>query len=239
MKIRCALVCTMLVVAAGCGTTDIKAGVPSNEATTKTPGITGPGTKCAYTGVDEDYKNTEVDLTFVNPLGEVNALKVGYALLDGKNGTRFTSGTEKVMFPTTNERFRISTSTLSGVPPNIEEATIDCQVLSIEKDMDMDIEGFQHATEADTCKIVGSASSGDLEVAVSATSPFKKTTMKLQTWWALQAPGGVRYATDNEVTDLVTAGEPVHISSSVYPAPEWIGDGEITSAVVGFSDQEQ
>ena len=154
-----------------------------------------------------------------------------YALL-GPDGTRFLTGTEKlIMFPRANEQFRLSVTTRKELPPNIEAATISCRVLAVEEGNDLG--GFERATESDTCTVLGIDSSGNIQVALKVTSPYEKTT-KVQTWWALQAPGPVRFDTGTDVVDLVGAGETFQISQDYGPKkPAWIGDGEVTCAVVG------
>lgn len=215
---------------------------PPDEMATTTQASTevdGFQATCAYSGTDPDFGDMQVDLTFTNPLGDVNELEVTYALLDGEGGMRFFTGStfiyEQIMFPVTNEQFRLAVDTGEDVPPNIEATTIDCTVLAIEESTD--IGGFARATAADTCTVLGVDSSGRAQVELAVTSPYAQTTT-VQTWWALYGPGPMRFETETEVVDLVGAGE----SFRIIPAygtekPGWIGDGEVTCAVVGFWDQ--
>lgn len=198
---------------------------------------------CAYTGTDPDFGDMQVELAFTNPLGQVPGLEVTYALLDGEGGTRFFTGTaggldlEFIQFPAADEQFRLSIDTSEDLPPAIEETTIGCTVLAIEESLD--IGGYQRATDADTCEVLGTDSSGNIQVDMSVISPYGETTT-VQTWWALQAPGPVRFETETEVVDLVGAGETFRISPEFgTEKPEWIGDGEVTCSVVGFWDQGQ
>ena len=207
---------------------------PPASTTTQAPVVKGPEPTCAYIGTDHILPYMQVELTFTNTHGDVNGLDVTYALLDGKGGTRFFDRKEDVGLAKANEKFRISVSTYEVLPPNINEATIGCRVLAIEEGID--IGGFQNSTDADTCTVLGADSSGRIEVDVAVTSPFKKTT-KMQTWWALQAPGPVRFDTDTEVSDHVGAGESIRISAHPVTVPGWIGDGKVTCAVLGFWDQ--
>lgn len=237
----------LAVLAAGCGSGDSDpeeaTSVTGTDGTTTTqaPAAEGPEPTCAYIGTDPDFQYMQVELTFTNPLGDVNGLEVTYALLDGEGGTRFFTGTaggldhEDIHFPAANEQFRLSVDTREDVPPNIEEATIDCSVLAIEEITD--IGGYERATDADTCEVLGVDSSGNIQVEVAVTSPYEETTT-VQTWWALQAPGPVRFETGTEVVDLVGGGESFRITPQFgTEKPGWIGDGEVTCAVLGFWDQ--
>ena len=204
--------------------------VPAEEesatADTESEGA-GPEPTCAYSGTDPDFKDMLVDLTFTNSLGDVNGLEVTYALLDGEGGTRFFTGTaggldlEDISFPAANEQFQLSVETGENLARSIDEATIGCTVLAIEESTD--IGGYQRATEADTCKVRGADSSGDIQVEVEVTSPYEETTT-VQTWWALNAPGPVRFETETEVVALVGAGESIRIIPEYgTEKPKWIG----------------
>ena len=71
----------------------------------------------------------------------------------------------------------------------------------------------------------------------AVTSPFKQTT-KMQTWWALPAPGSVRFDTGTNVSDLVGGGESIRVQGDYgVEVPDWVGDGKVTCAVIGFWDQ--
>ena len=211
------------------------------EATTVPP-VEESDATCSYAGTGGfSSRGMQVELTFTNPLGEVNGLEVTFALLDGEGGSRFYTGTaggldlEDISFPAANEQFRLSVDTGDEVPPNIDEATIGCTVLAIEEQMD--IGGFQRSSDADTCTVLGTDSSGNIQVELAVTSPYEETTT-VQTWWALQAPGSVRFETETEVVDLVGGGESFRISPQ-YGSEKagWIGDGEVTCTVLGFWDQ--
>jgi hypothetical protein len=213
--------------------------VPNDQVTTTlVPVADGPEPTCTYMGTAGMFDYMEVELEFTNPLGEVTDLEVTYALLDGEAGSRFFTGSAGgldmvwIMFPAANEQFRLSVDTRADLPPSVEESTITCAVLAIEEGLD--IGGNQRASEADSCEVVGEDSSGKVQVELSVTSPFEET-MRIQTWWALQAPGPVTFASDTEVVDLVGAGERFKIVPRFgTDKPEWIGDDEVTCAVLGF-----
>ncbi len=209
---------------------------PGEDTTTQAPVAEGPEPMCTYVGTDPDSEDMQVELIFTNPLGEVEDLEATYALLDGEGGTRFFTDTvwvdDALALPRANEQFRISADTREEVPPNIEQTTIDCTVLAIEAGTD--IGGFQRATDADTCTVIGTDPNGGIQVEVAVTNPFEETT-NVQTWWALQAPGPVRFDGDTDVTEFVGAGESFPIRPEFGPKkPGWIGDGEVTCAVLGF-----
>jgi hypothetical protein len=107
-------------------------------------------------------------------------------------------------------------------------------VLGIEEGTD--IGGYERATDADTCEILGTDDPNGPDVAVSITSPYSDPT-DVQVWWALRGPGDVRFDTATEVVDLVGAGETIQLteSSLTGPPPEWTA-GEVTCDVVGFWD---
>lgn len=197
---------------------------------------------CVYSGTGGFRGDgMQVELSFTNPLGDVNGIEVTFALIDGEGGNRFYTGTaggldlQDVSFPSANEQFRLTVDTGDVLPPNVEGSTIGCNVLEIEESLD--IGGFERSSEADACKVLGIDSSGRIEVELSVTSPYADTTT-VQTWWALQAPGPVRFDSDTEVTDLVGAGETFRINPDFgTEKPEWVGDGEVTCTVLGFWDQ--
>lgn len=43
-----------------------------------------------------------------------------------------------------------------------------------------------HASEGDTCEVLGTDSSGGIQIRVAVTNPYKETA-RVQTWWALRA----------------------------------------------------
>lgn len=223
--------------AAAASTDDTAASEEGDTATTTATDDAGPEPECAYTGTDPNFGDMQVELTFNNPLGEVDWFEVTYALLDGEGGTRFFTGDTAgidLQFPSTNEAFRVAVDAREELPPGIDEATIDCTVLGIEERGD--IGGFERPGDDDTCTVLGTDSDGDIQVEVSATSPYDQTT-EIQTWWALQAQGQVRFDTETEVIDLVGAGETFLIAPDRgTPAPEWVGDGEVTCFVAGYWD---
>ena len=238
----------LAVLAAGCGSGDSDTSeattvapadeAPASETTeTQAPVDEGPEPTCAYAGTN-DTGDMQVDLTFTNTLGEVNDLEVTYALLDSEGGTRIFTDTPIAQwgyFPTANEQFRVTAEALEPVPPGADEATIACTVLGIEESTSLS--GFQRASDADTCTVLGTDPSGGIRIEVAVASPYEETT-NVQTWWALQAPGQVRFDVDTEVTDLVGAGESYRITPDFgRPKPAWVGDSAVTCTVLGFWDQ--
>jgi hypothetical protein len=241
------------VAVAGCGGSDNATSDTSKAATetsvastdeTSTTQVTvaeGPKPTCAYTGLN-DSGDMQVEVTFTNTLGEVNGLEIPYALLDGAGGTRFFTGTagdfgQETVLPRANEQFRFSADAREGVPDGIDATTIGCTVLGVEESLD--IGGWKRASDSDTCTVVGTDPNGGSKVEVAVTSPYDKTT-KVQTFWALQTQGPVRFAGDTEVTELVGAGESYRISPEFGPeTPAWVGADPVTCVVLGFWDQDR
>lgn len=199
-----------------------------------------PEPVCAYLGPDPRFGYMQVELSFVNPLGEVHDLEATYALLDG-SGTRVFTGTaggldlQDIHFPSEGEQFRLLVDTREDPPSGLDPASSSCAILAIEQGTD--IGGYQRATDADTCEVVAVDSPNGPDVTVSVSSPYSDTT-DVQVWWALRGPDGVRFDTSTKVIDLVAAGETIRFSenSLTGPPPEWVS-GDVTCEVVGFWDQ--
>jgi hypothetical protein len=216
-------------------------GEPAGDNTTVPQAETSDAT-CVYIGTGGFRGDgMQVEVSFTNPLGDVNGIEVTFALIDGEGGSRFYTGTaggldlQDISFPSANEQFRLTVDTGDVLPPNVEGSTIGCTVLEIEESLD--IGGFERASDADACEVLGIDSSGRIDLELSVTSPYADTTT-VQTWWAVQAPGQVRFDSDTEVTDLVGAGETFRINPEFgVEKPEWVGDGAITCTVLGFWDQ--
>jgi hypothetical protein len=218
-------------------TTTAAAGQPTTTTTEAAPAAT-----CTYAGTEGIIGETmHVDLTWTNPLGgKSNDTEVIYALLDG-SGTRFFTGNAgeidpQIMFPATDEQFHLLVDTREDLPASIDPATITCKVLGIDKGTD--IGGFERATDASTCAVTSINNDQLAVVDVSAVSPYKTTT-KVQVWWALVGPGGVRFDTPTKVVDLVGAGETFRVTgeTGLVEVPDWVGDAPVTCRVVGFWDQ--
>lgn len=210
---------------------------PAETTTTQAPAPDVPEPVCVYSGTDPDFGYMQVELTFTNPLGDVPDLEVTYALLGG-DGSRVFTGTaggldlQDIHFPSEGEQFRLSVDSREEPPPGLDAATAGCSVLGIEEGTD--IGGYERATAADTCEVVGTDSPNGPDVTVSITSPYADTT-DVQVWWALRGPGGVRFDTSTEVIDLVGGGEAIQFTenSLTGPPPEW-AIGDVTCDVVGF-----
>lgn len=194
----------------------------------------GPVGTCSYLGTD-DLHHMQVEVVFTNTLGDINSVEVTFALLDPA-GTRFFTGTaggndlQDLHFPKANEQFRVAVNTYEDVPPNVDVATVGCKVLGAEEGTD--IGGYKRAGATDTCAITG-RDGNDALVDLSVTSPYDKTT-KVQVWWSMYGPGGVRFNTGTKVTDLVGAGETYKVAGEkVYEIPAWVGN-DITCAVGGY-----
>lgn len=215
---------------------------PSDTASgiaAEAPSRSVPEATCTYLGTDPNYGYMHVELTFTNLLGNVGDLKATYALRDG-GGTRVFTGTaggldiQDIHFPSEGERFRLDVDTREEPPLGLVAVDTGCSVLGIEEGID--IGGYERATDADTCDVVGTDPRNGPEVTISVTSPYSNTT-GVQLWWALRGPGGVRFDTSTKVVDLVSAGERLRFTenSLTGPVPEW-ATGEVTCDVVGFWD---
>jgi hypothetical protein len=247
MRKSLAIVSILVVLASGCGGGSSSSGSaesagPASTAVTSStqpPVAQGPPPACTYAGLN-DSGNMQVEVTFTNPLGEVNEVAALFALFDGEGGPRFYTASDVIVsdlgkFPRPGEQFRVNVRTIDELPPGVNEATITCKVLEVEESTS--ISGYKRATDADTCTVIGTDPAGGVQVDLSVTSPYEETT-KVQTWWALEAPGPVRFGTDTEVTDLVAAGETYRITPEFGKAkPAWVGDGQVTCSVLGFWDQ--
>lgn len=224
------------------GTSTTKVGqTTTTVGQTTTTTQAGPAPTCSYTGTDPDFGYMQVELSFTNTLGEVNDPEATYALLDGEGGTRFFTGTAggldlaDLHFPRVNEQFRMPVDTREKLPPNIDATSIHCRVLKIEEGTD--IGGYKRASGAETCTVVA-ADKSRARVDVAAISPYDKTT-KVQVWWAMQAPGNLRFATGTNVVDLVGAGEKYRFTEDTRGIPAWVAAGSVTCTVVGYWDQDR
>lgn len=229
---------------AGCGsgsasdsgsTTTAAKGTDAPETTTTSEAAVPEDAEptCAYAGVDQ-IGNMLVELTAITTSAASN-LKVTYVLRDGEGGTRFFDGTDYIPFPREDEAFRVRFDTFEAVPNGIDEATIACEVLDIESDGFYD--DAKLPSDSDRCTFIAADEADGIQVEVDLTSPFLETR-NLQVWWAVEAPGPVRFSTGNEGVGLVGAGESVRVSGSTLEVlPEWLGDSEVTCTVLGIVDQ--
>lgn len=194
---------------------------------------------CLYAGTGGFTSDgMQVEVSFTNPFGDIPGVELTYALLDGDGGTRFYTGTaggldlQDIHFPASNEQFRLTVDTGDDVPANIDETTIDCTILKIEKSLSLS--GYERASDADTCEVTGRDSSGRVMVNLSVTSPYDEMT-SVQTWWSLQAPGPIRFDSDTKVTKAIAPNETFQITPQFgTDVPNWVGDQEITCTVLGF-----
>lgn len=214
---------------------------PGTNSTNEESPVEHSQPKCAFAGLDPRTENMKVTLNFTNSLGEVNDLEATYGLFDGEGGMRFYTGTAGYLdglfltFPSADEKFALAIRTRDTLPAKINRSTIACKVLAIKEGFDLG--GYVRASVSDTCKVVG-GSSGGPKIEATVTSPYRNTT-RVQTWWALQGPGPVRFGTDTEVVDLVSAHETFKIAPKfgLIQKPAWVPSGKVTCRVLGFWDQ--
>ena len=171
----------------------------------------------------------QVEVAFTNSLGDVPAVEVTYALLDG-GGVRFYTGSESVNFVATDERFRVESDTVTELPPSIDESGVSCEVLGVD-------EGFSSGSTtepsaSDACQVVEIDSFGDIQIELSVVSPFPETE-NLRIHYALRGPEGVRFGESSASVDLVAAGEAVRVSEdTVTSPPDWAPVDAITCSVL-------
>ena len=203
--------------------------IPSTtEAAATTVPLDDSEPTCGYLGTDS-FNDIQVELLLTNRLGAVPALDVTIALKGG-DGVRFLTDTQFVQYPLPEERFRLEVDTVTELPAGVDEATISCEVLAVE-------EGFGDLPElpgpGDVCEFVEIDDFGDIQIEITATSPFT-TTGDLFVHYALRGPGGVRFSDSSALVDLVGAGETIRVSEdTVTEPPSWVGD-EISCDILGF-----
>lgn len=200
-------------------------------ATTGAPDAAPTEPACSYVGVDE-YDDMQVELQFTNPLGDVPSVRVTYALLDG-DGVRFITSEAFIDLAAANERFRMEVDTVEPLPARIDESSITCRVLGIEEGFD--IGGIQAPTRQDKCDFVGVDDYGDIQIELTAVSPFDETT-NIQLYYALRGAGQVRFYTSSDYVDLVAAGERVRTNTdTVEPLPDWVDEAEGSCSLLGIA----
>ena len=173
----------------------------------------------------------QVEVAFTNPLGDVPAVELTYALLD-VGGVRFYTGTESANFVAANERFRVESDTVTELPPSIDQSGVSCEVLAVDEGF-----SFGSATDpaaSDACQFVEIDSFGDIQIELSVSSPFSETE-NLRIHYALRGPEGVRFGESSESVDLVAPGEAVRVSvDTVTSPPDWAPGDSITCSVLAL-----
>ena len=199
---------------------------------TSTPATTGP--TCRYIGTDF-ADDMQVELSFTNPLGNLPSLEVSYALLDADN-VRFLTESAFVELPAADEQFQINDDTVEPVPPGVDQSQIGCTVLDV-------AEGFSFGDATapgaeDVCEFESVDSFDDIQVQLTATSPFTETT-NIKITYALRGPGDVRFASDSAFVELVAAGETIRSNEdSVTEVPDWMLPDEVTCDILGIEATE-
>ena len=211
---------------------------PTTEASTTTgPPTSTPETSeptCRYIGTDF-ADDMQVELSFTNPLGALPSLEVSYALLDADN-VRFLTETAFVELPAADEQFQINADTVEPVPPGVDESQIGCAVLDI-------AEGFSFGDVAtpgadDVCEFVSVDSFEDIQVQLTATSPFTETT-NIKITYALRGPGDVRFASVSAFVEFVAAGETIRSNEdSGTEVPDWMLPEAVTCDILGIENTE-
>ena len=177
----------------------------------------------------------QVEVAFANPLGDVPAVEVTYALLDS-GGVRFYTGSESFDIAAADEAFRVQSDTVEPLPASVDGTGVTCQVLAVE-------EGFSFGTPtppspSDACQFVEIDDFGDIQIELAVTSPFSETE-NLQIYYALRGPEGVRFDDSSASVDLVAAGEAVRLSEdTVTNPPDWVQPESITCSILAIEASE-
>lgn len=204
------------------------------EASVPVPTTVSPdppdGPTCRFIELDT-FDDIQIELAFTNPLGAVESLVVTYGLNDG-GGTQFTTGSSFVDFPGTEERFRISQDTMTGLPSSVTEQDVSCDVLDIE-------EGFggtplEQPAQPSGCEFVEVDSFDDIQVELTVTSPFL-TTEDLRIVYALLTDDGIRFGDSTRFADLVGPGETVRIDEDTFTeVPAWTTGDDVRCEILGI-----
>lgn len=202
------------------------------------PGNDQPKATCAFVGVDADFGEMQVELSFSNPLGEVDGLELTYGLFSGD--VRFFTGSAggldlvDIDFPKLGEQFRLAVDTSEDLPLNIKAEEIICEVLAIEEATQ--IGGYIRAASSDTCEIIRTDEYGKVFVSVKASNPYEELT-DVQVFWAFYDQGSIRFESDTDIVEKLNPGEKFQIDSEYgVEKPQWIADGVVSCAVIGFWD---
>ena len=188
------------------------------------------GPTCRFIELDT-FDDIQIELVFTNPLGAVESLVVTYGLNDGA-GTQFTTGSSFVDFPGTEERFRISQDTMTGLPNSVTEQDVSCDVLDIE-------EGFggaplEQPAQPSGCEFVEVDSFDDIQVELTVTSPFL-TTEDLRIVYSLRTDDGIRFGDSRGFADLVGPGETVRLDEDTFTeVPAWTTDDDVRCEILGI-----
>jgi hypothetical protein len=200
---------------------------PSTDRSATTLPTDSTEPTCGYVGTDS-FGDMQIELAVANPLGAVPALDVTYALLS--EGERFLTESAFIQYVAPGERFRIDVDTFTEPPLDVDEASIDCEVVSIE-------EGFGSPptppASDDGCEFVELDSFGDIQIELDVGSPFP-TTEDIYVLYALRGPDGVRFADSLVSVGALDAGERVVVSEDTFTEPPaWVGN-DITCSILGF-----
>ena len=235
----------------GGGTIEINSVAPTNDDMTSSetspstdvqisdePVSDQPKATCAFEGVDVDFGEMQVELTFSNPLGEVDGLELTYGLFSGD--VRFFTGSAggldlvDIDFPKQSEQFRLAVDTGEDLPSNINVEEIVCEVLAIEEATQ--IGGYQRTASSDTCEIIRTDEDGQVFVSVKASNPYEELT-DVQVFWAFYDQSSIRFASDTDIVEKLNPGEKFQIDSEYgVEKPQWIEGSVVSCAVIGFWD---
>ncbi|MEX2626945.1 MAG: hypothetical protein WD225_08655 [Ilumatobacteraceae bacterium] len=181
---------------------------------------------CRFLGVD-GFDDMQVELEFVNPIGDVESITVTYALLDG-TGTRFSTHEERIQYPDADQSFRQESDTLTELPATVNDVGVSCEVLEV-------AEGFafgeaEAPADPTSCEFVEVDSFDDIQIELTVTSPFEDTT-DVQATYALYADG-VRFSSSVAIIELVAPGETVRSSQdTLTEPPAWSEPAALTCDV--------
>ena len=235
----------------GGGTIEINSVSPPNDDVTSSetspstevqifdePANDQPKATCAFVGVDNDFGEMQVELTFSNPLGEVDGLELTYGLFSGD--VRFFTGSAggldivDIDFPKQGEQFRLAVDTSEDLPLNIKAEEIICEVLAIEEATQ--IGGYKRAAPSDTCEIIRTDEDGKVFVSVKASNPYEELT-DVQVFWAFYDQDSIRFDSDTDIVEKLNPGDKFQIDSEYgVEKPQWIAGDVVSCALIGFWD---
>ena len=203
------------------------------EATTAPPSAPVPSTgvrSCRYAGTD-DFGDMQVEVEFANVVGSARTLEVTYTLVD-QGDVRFLTRSHFVELPRPGERFRMMTDTLEGLPADVDEEQIACEILDI-TDAGIGSEAVVTAGESDGCRFVEIDDFGDVQIELTLTSQFASITDIVITY-ALRGPDDVRFGTGSTLAELIGAGETLRLTEdTLTEAPGWARE-EVSCAILGL-----
>jgi hypothetical protein len=218
-------------------TTEAPATTDAAVATTEPPETTVAAIaepRCGYLGVD-DFDDMQVEVDFINPLGTLPAVEVSFALLDG-SGTRFHTDSESFDLPQVDERVRSEVDTVTGLPADVDGASVSCQILDISEGFGYDDVLPPPASSA--CEIVEIDEFGDIQVVLTTTSPFD-TIETLEIYYALRGEGGARFADSYASVEFVGSQEALRIAEdTVTEVPSWTTEQDLSCDILGIRASE-